>query len=362
MEEQAAAMADDSMPPLMATYGHLLDESSSGDHQTRRRLELEDNNNADDAAQCDLPAIDLAGLLREGEEDECRAAIVRAASEWGFFMVTNHGVERLNELHEAQVAVFRRPFQVKVSEPLPDFSPESYRWGTPTAACLDQLSWSEAYHIPLTTTITTPTASADDDRTRRTSSRRQVIQDVSIAMWQLAQRLLRILTLQLQGDDDMVTMNRDTCFLRLNRYPPCPSASVFGLCPHTDSDFLTILHQDAAVGGLQLRLNSSGRWVAVRPRPGALIVNVGDLLQAWSNDLYRSVEHRVMANPAQERFSVAFFLCPSYDTTVRPRCPPPPRYRSFTFRDYRNQVTEDVRITGRKLGLQTFRLPSSSSS
>ncbi|XP_066373965.1 gibberellin 2-beta-dioxygenase 5-like [Miscanthus floridulus] len=146
---------------------------------------------------------------------------------------------------------------------------------------------------------------------------------VSTAMSKLAQRLAGILVVDLGdsiGEDTAVVSRctRSTCFLRLNRYPPCAAPSgAYGLCPHTDSDFLTILHQDG-VGGLQLV--KAVRWVAVKPNPGALIVNVGDLLQAWSNDRYRSVEHRVMASVARERFSVAFFLCPSYDTLIRPRC------------------------------------------
>jgi len=68
-----------------------------------------------------------------------------------------------------------------------------------------------------------------------------------------------------------------TCFLRLNRYPACPFApDTFGLVPHTDSDFLTVLCQDQ-VGGLQLMKDA--RWVAVKPHPDALIVNIGDLFQ-----------------------------------------------------------------------------------
>ena len=63
----------------------------------------------------------------------------------------------------------------------------------------------------------------------------------------------------------------------MNRYPPCPLASkVFGLVPHTDSDFLTILFQDQ-VGGLQLL--KDGKWIKVKPNPQALIINIGDLFQ-----------------------------------------------------------------------------------
>ena len=69
----------------------------------------------------------------------------------------------------------------------------------------------------------------------------------------------------------------NTCYLRLNHYPPCPLVDeVFGLIPHTDSDFMTILFQDQ-VGGLQLM--KDGRWITVKPNPNALIINIGDLFQ-----------------------------------------------------------------------------------
>lgn len=95
----------------------------------------------------------------------------------------------------------------------------------------------------------------------------------------LAQRLAEILAEKLGCKSTFFEENcvPSTCYLRFNRYPPCPiPADVFGLTPHTDSDFLTILHQDQ-VGGLQLI--KAGKWFAVKPNPEALIVNVGDLFQ-----------------------------------------------------------------------------------
>lgn len=69
----------------------------------------------------------------------------------------------------------------------------------------------------------------------------------------------------------------DSCYLRLNRYPPCHlSSEVFGFIPHTDSDFITILSQDE-VGGLQLE--EEGQWYNVQPIPDALVVNIGDLFE-----------------------------------------------------------------------------------
>lgn len=107
-----------------------------------------------------------------------------------------------------------------------------------------------------------------------------MMEKLAVAMSELARTLAGVLAENL-GYSRRSTFpencDESTCFLRLNRYPPCPFApGTFGLMPHTDSDFLTILYQDQ-VGGLQLMKDS--KWVAVKPIPGALIVNIGDLFQ-----------------------------------------------------------------------------------
>ena len=72
--------------------------------------------------------------------------------------------------------------------------------------------------------------------------------------------------------------------LRMNRYPPCLySSMMFGIIPHTDTDFLTIVSQDQ-VGGLQLKRD--GRWVSVKPNPKALVINIGDLFQVIYSSNY----------------------------------------------------------------------------
>jgi len=114
---------------------------------------------------------------------------------------------------------------------------------------------------------------------------REVMAELAKSMSNLARTLAGILAENLGYPGDCFTENcsKSTCFLRLNRYPPCPfSPETFGLMPHTDSDFLTILYQDQ-VGGLQLMKDS--KWVAVKPNLDALIVNIGDLFQVPSFSL-----------------------------------------------------------------------------
>ncbi|KAJ0963896.1 hypothetical protein J5N97_029018 [Dioscorea zingiberensis] len=280
---------------------------------------------------------------------DCMATIAKASSEWGFFQVLNHGIshELLREMKEEQKQLFEMPFEKKVTSRLLN---NSYRWGTPSATSRDQFSWSEAFHVPLSE------ISLEDHSTASSSrSLREVMEKVAGAMSKLARTLAGVLAENLGHPKDCFTKscNKSTCFLRLNRYPLCPfSPEIFGLQPHTDSDFLTILHQDE-VGGLQLMKDN--KWVSVKPNPDALIVNIGDLFQAWSNDIYKSVEHKVMANGKKERYSIAFFLCPSYDSAIG-SCKEPALYKNFTFGEFRKQVQEDVLKTGRKVGLPRFLL------
>ena len=66
--------------------------------------------------------------------------------------------------------------------------------------------------------------------------------------------------------------------MRMNYYPPCPRPDlVLGLSPHSDSGCLTVLLQDDETVGLQIC--KDGQWVSIQPIPGALVINIGDMLE-----------------------------------------------------------------------------------
>lgn len=95
----------------------------------------------------------------------------------------------------------------------------------------------------------------------------------------LAESLAEILVSKLNMKSSYFRENcfPKSSFIRLNRYPPCPfSSKVYGLIPHSDTSFLTIVHQDQVRG---LQLMKDGKWVGVKPNPRALVVNIGDLFQ-----------------------------------------------------------------------------------
>ncbi|KAK1360769.1 hypothetical protein POM88_045243 [Heracleum sosnowskyi] len=102
-------------------------------------------------------------------------------------------------------------------------------------------------------------------------------------MSKIAQRMSEILAEGLGCRSTLFAENcsENSCYVRLNRYPPCPNfPEAYGLVPHTDSDFLTVLYQDQ-LGGLQLLKN--GEWINVNPNEDALIISVGDLFEVLPN-------------------------------------------------------------------------------
>ena len=88
-----------------------------------------------------------------------------------------------------------------------------------------------------------------------------------------------------------------------------------GVHHHTDAGILTVLLQDD-VPGLQVR--RGGRWYGVPPIRGALVINLADMLQMLSNDIYRAPLHRVLASTGRDRYSVPFFYNPAYDADCGP--------------------------------------------
>jgi len=83
---------------------------------------------------------------------------------------------------------------------------------------------------------------------------------------------------------------------------------------HTDYECLTLLHTRNK--GLQA-MTRDDRWIDVPVDPDVFVVNIGDMLEAWTNGLLRSTPHRVL-NLSKERFSIPYFVAANYDTLIEP--------------------------------------------
>lgn len=114
--------------------------------------------------------------------------------------------------------------------------------------------------------------------------------------------------------------DRHASTVRLLHYPvpSAPPAEGQLRCgAHTDFGSHTIILADDAPGGLQVRLRD-GSWIDVVPPPDSFIVNIGDLMMTWTNDLWLSNLHRVAVPPPDSgpRLSIAFFCHPNYDALI----------------------------------------------
>src|SRR6266849_2872851 len=127
--------------------------------------------------------------------------------------------------------------------------------------------------------------------------------------------------------------------LRLSHYPAGEAAeeNQFGIAPHADAGFMTLLPQ-SAVPGLEIRCRA-GRWLAAPSLPGSYLVNTGDTLNRWTNGRFLSTPHRASNQSARERYAMPFFYDPNTDTMIEclPTCrgpDNPPKYPPQTYGEF----------------------------
>ena len=100
---------------------------------------------------------------------------------------------------------------------------------------------------------------------------------------------------------------------------------------HTDSGFMTLLAQDE-VPGLQARA-ADGSWIDVPPREHSLVINFGQVLEAWSAGRIKATEHRVLG-AGKERYSIPFFYEARADAEISPLPSAPRTFEPFLYGDY----------------------------
>ena len=291
-----------------------------------------------------VPVIDV-GPLFDGTDDAARAVaaeIRRASIEVGFFYVRGHNVSHdlmravlmaakyffaLPEAHKREIQVNQAhrgyvPFaQTTLGRAFkPDFK-ESLNFAFPFQPGDPYLADGK----PLIGLNQWPAGEP---------VLRGIAEDYYAAVFELGQRLLEGFALALDIDRRFFRelYKHPLVRGRLVHYPPQPAgegADQFGAAPHTDWGCITVLWQDD-VGGLQVR-NRAGQWIDAPPIEDTFVINIGDMLARWSNDLFVSTPHRVINASGRERFSIPVFYDPDFETVVEclPRCSTadnPPKY------------------------------------
>jgi isopenicillin N synthase-like dioxygenase len=140
----------------------------------------------------------------------------------------------------------------------------------------------------------------------------------------------------------------------INYYPPINAenleANKWSFSPHTDYGSFTLLSQDS-LGGLQVR-NSAGAWIDVPPVENAFVVNLGDLMSMWTNDLYTSTLHRALNVANVARISIPFFASPNGASVIKtlPTCEDedhPSKYVPVTAGEHLRRLVEQADQTGK---------------
>jgi isopenicillin N synthase-like dioxygenase len=309
-----------------------------------------------------VPVIDIHELASPAT----LAKLDEACREWGFFQVIHHGIPEVSigRVFAAAHAFFELPAGTKRQIERTRDNPWGFYDQELTKNVVD---WKQIYDFgPPNGGVIRP------QWPNGVPGFRAAVQTYYRHCEQLAFRLLAAISTNLGMRPGYLSQGfgpDHTSFLRLNYYPVCPPAQVagqssaqeerpLGVGPHTDAGALTLLLQDSQPG---LQVYKDGGWHTVEPRQDAIVVNIGDMVQVWSNDEYQAALHRAITYTDRARFSIPFFLNPSYRASYRPLPTRvsgnrPPRYREINWGEFRERrMSGDYADYGEEIQIAQYR-------
>jgi isopenicillin N synthase-like dioxygenase len=293
-------------------------------------------------------------------------ALDSACRNWGSFQLLGHGIDpaTIRGLFREMQAFFAQPRRKKLAIVRTRENPWGYYDRERTA---NRIDCKQVFDFgPATGGLARP-------QWPDQPGFRQSVQDYYRACERLSFRLLDAIASNLGAKPGLLRQGfapSHSSFLRLNYYPGQPSLvrdtlepvrddRGMGVHAHTDAGVLTLLCVDANPG---LQIWHDRQWVSVDPREDALLVNLGDIVQVWSNDRYCAPLHRVVTPAGAERYSAPFFLNPAYRANYAPLdcavdSAHPARYRSINWGEFREQRSlGDYADHGEEIQLKHYRL------
>ncbi|KAL9252413.1 Flavonol synthase/flavanone 3-hydroxylase-like protein [Drosera capensis] len=287
----------------------------------------------------EVPLIDL----NETNEDKVVELITKASEEWGLFQVVNHGIpnEVITRLREAGREFFELPQDEKEVYAKPSDSKDIEGYGTKLQK---EVEGKKAWVDHLFHRTWPPSAINYKFWPKNPSYYREANEQYTECLRKVSEKLFKCLSLGLKleghelneavGGEDLVYM------LKINYYPPCPRPDLaLGVVAHTDMSAITILVPNDVPG---LQVCRDGQWSDVKYIPNALIVHIGDQLEAsvLSNGKYKAVLHRTTVNKDKTRMSWPVFLEPPADQEIGPHRKlvdeqeNPAKYKTKKYSDY----------------------------
>jgi isopenicillin N synthase-like dioxygenase len=289
----------------------------------------------------DIPVIDISPFLDGSSPDTVAAAVDAACRDSGFFVITGHGVEQsvIDETRNTALEFFRLPTEEKMllaDHPYSPFQAErlSYSRGEATPPDLKE-GFSVSQPDPERDPFKNLPQAAAFARRNIFPSAPDHFEAISIRYYALVEalsaQLQEIFAIALGLPREHFERNSDHHFssLRYVYYPAPKELAVPGQLragAHTDYGDFTLVNIEERAGGLEV-LAPDGSWITVPVIPDGFVVNIGDLMEVWTNERWVSTTHRVVV-PEEERFSeserlsLVFFHEPNWDTdvTALPTC------------------------------------------
>jgi isopenicillin N synthase-like dioxygenase len=309
-----------------------------------------------------IPNIDIGRYLASDPGNRPSttemAELARACEDHGFFLLSGHGCDELiDAVFSESAAFFAEPKACKMAVYRDENNPLGYydRELTKQKRDLKEVfDFKAGGHQSRNPTRQTrwPAQRADFQST---------LTDFFQRFTELSEQTMAMIFTALGMAEAQVKQTMDDGFgelhssaARLNYYPaqdPVPPGERGAINPlgdmalhhHTDPGAITLLLQDAH-GGLQALSKTDG-WIDVPPQAGTIVVNIGDVLQVWTNDRCTAGVHRVLpVHSASGRYSTPFFYQPRIDATVEPwvQAGDQAHYRPFSWREFiRGRVTDN---------------------
>ncbi|KAF8034325.1 hypothetical protein BT93_C0580 [Corymbia citriodora subsp. variegata] len=324
VQELVRQQRPDAVPPR-----YLRDDMVMGD---RRHQE----------SSLGLPCIDLGKLMDPPSRSAELRNLHSACHQWGLFLLVNHGVsdEGMRMMKENVQGFFELPYCEKQKSAQRPGSLEGY--GQAFVTSHDQkLEWNDMIFLR----CFPPDARSLELWPQNPPEFRMALEKYSEYMRKLVVAVVKYIGMALgihQGELDlqMRSFGEGKCEVRMNYYPACPEPErAIGLSPHADISGITLLTECGNIPGLQV-LSKDNRWVTVPPVPGSIVVNLGQIMEVYSNGTYRAPDHRAVVNEEKERVSIATFFYPGSSLLVGPSpqllaaTGLPPIYRTLSDSEY----------------------------
>lgn len=285
-----------------------------------------------------VPVISLAR-----PRDVVVKEMYEACSEWGFFLLEDHGIaqELIQRLQEVGKEFFELPQKEKEVYANDPTSGKFEGYGTKMTKNHDEkIEWVDYFFHLLS-----PASKVKYDIWPQVhASYREVNEEYNKEILRVTDIILELLSEGLGLEKNVLKSHLGEenieIEMKINMYPPCPQPELaLGVEPHTDMSALTLLVPNDVPG---LQVSKDGNWVAVDYLQNALFVHVGDQIEVLTNGKFKSVLHRSAVNKERTRMSWAVFCAPPHEAVIGPLSEfvdeqNPAKYNTKTFAEYRHR-------------------------